>query len=155
MPVTFVVSHRLIAMEARVGVTFTPMSGISNAFRAVRHPVAKIRVLRFVKDIYNTQVAVVFIVYQIAFVVSHLLFAVNTGDGISAFIRSVISIASVTAVVSPVAGRFRVAVTYQATITVKALAETTLKVFGAASVTVFASKFVQLVAASVTSLDVL
>jgi hypothetical protein len=87
-------------------------------------------------------------------VVSHLSKTVSARVGITVFLGSVISIASVTAVVSPVAGSLRVAVADQAVFASNTLAKVALKVFRAASVAELSAKFLQLVTASVTRLRV-
>jgi hypothetical protein len=155
-----VISHRFIAIEARVGVTVIPISRVGEAVRTVRHPVADsidwVFNVVIVKDIHSAIVAVEFVVYNVTFMVSHLRKAVYARIWVTVFLRSVISVASVATFLCPVAGGFGIPVTDQATIAVKALAVWTLsKLVTAVIVTVFASKFFQLIAASVTSLHVL
>jgi hypothetical protein len=76
--------------------------------------------------------------------------------GITFFLRSIISVTSVTAVFCPVAGglNLRVSTAYQAIVTSNTLAEVALKVFSTASVTELSAKFLQLFTTSVTRLAV-
>jgi uncharacterized membrane protein YpjA len=90
LPVTFVISHLFIAIEARVGVTVVPMSRVGEAVRAVWHPVADsidwVFNVVIVKDIHSTIVAVEFIVYSVTFVVSHLRKAVYARIWVTVFL---------------------------------------------------------------------
>jgi hypothetical protein len=107
-----------------------------------------------VKQVHGTIIAVKLVVYIIAFVVGHLSMAMEALVRVTFGFRSVISIASVTAFLRPVAGGLRVSGTDQAIVASHTIAEVALNVFSAASVTVFSAKFLQLFTASVTGLTV-
>ena len=90
LPVTFVISHRFIAIEARVGVTVIPISRVGEAVRTVRHPVADsidwVFNVVIVKDIHSAIVAVEFVVYNVTFMVSHLRKAVYARIWVTVFL---------------------------------------------------------------------